>query len=168
MKYDIVLDAEADNLHPYCTKVHCVVLKVLGLPEEKAYREILTRDGLLAVIPHVRKVIGHNLLGYDLELFQRVWQIPYNVSADGKGDTWNGCPVEFVDTLQLSAMMNPDRLGGQSVEAWSERLTGAPKKVQNEVWDTFTPLMLERCRSDVAITQLIYEALLKEAQERLP
>ena len=166
MKYDIVLDSEADNLHPYCTKVHCVVVKAINLIGANR-REFYERDALLKALPHLNKVIAHGGLSYDLELFSRVWDIPYKVSADGKGDTWGGCPVEFIDTLQLSQFLNPDRLGGHSVEAWSERLTGAPKKVQNEVWDTFTPLMLERCRSDTTITALIYEALLKEVEERL-
>jgi hypothetical protein len=159
VKLDIVFDAECDNLLPFTSVIHVVVVKIVGRDE---MRVIHDREGLLRVIPHVRQVIGANILCYDLNVFQRIWQIPFVVDPGGN-DSWNGHPVQFVDTLHLSQFLNPDRIGGHSVEAWAERF-GGEQKVQNDDWSVYTPLMLERCKSDTRLTERIYDTLMKEME----
>lgn len=160
-KFDIVFDAEGNNLNPFCDTIHVVCLKAVG--RERMYT-IHTPEELRKLIPYAENVIGHNTLSYDLWAFSRVWDIPFCVDPAGK-DTWDGHAVRFVDTLHLSQFLNPDRVGGHSVEAWAERLTGVPAKVQNDDWSVLTQNMIERCRSDVLIQEGIYVSLMKEMQE---
>jgi hypothetical protein len=168
-KLDVVVDAESDNLNPFAKNIWVVVVKIVGMPEddEASFRVCRTREALLKIINSgaLNKVIFHNGLGFDLDLFQRVWDIPYTVGADGN-DTWNGQPVRFVDTLHLSQFLNPDRPGGHSVDAWSERLNGTSRKVQHDDWSQFSPEMLNRCRMDTMDQEKIYHALMKEVESR--
>lgn len=160
-RFDIVFDAEGNNLNPFCDTIHVVCLKAIG--REKMHT-IHTADELRKLIRHANRVIGHNSLSYDLWAFKRVWGIDFVVDPGGK-DTWDGVPVEFVDTYHLSMYLNPDRVGGHSVEAWAERLTGVPQKVQNEDWSVLTPNMIQRCQSDVLIQEGIYASLMKEMEQ---
>jgi hypothetical protein len=160
-KVRITLDLESDNLLPFCTKIHVVVVKVYGREE---YRVLHDAESLRKIIPHVSEVIMHNGLGFDLVVLFRLWGIPFVVDPGGN-DLWDGHPVRFTDTLHLSQFLNPDRLGGHSVEAWLERL-GDEQKVQHEDWSVYTPEMLERCKSDTRGTERIYDALMKEMECR--
>jgi hypothetical protein len=169
-KLSIVVDAEANDLLPMADTVWCVVAKIVGKPEddEKSFRVCRTRDELLKIINSgaLDKVIFHNGLGYDLWLFARVWDIPFHLSADGKSDTWNRQPVTFIDTFHLSQWLNPDRVGGHSVESLSATINGVTRKVEHEDWSQFSPEMLHRCKVDTVETEKIYHYLMKEYENR--
>jgi hypothetical protein len=166
---DIIVDLEGNNLLPHIDTIWCATVKIVGRPEEDdaSYRTIRTREDLLKVIDsgRVRRVINHNLLGFDLPVFQRVWGIPYSVSADGKNDSWNGQRVEFVDTLHLSMFSNPDRLGGHSLAAWGDRV--GLQKGDHSDWSQFSEEMLQYNRLDTRVNERVYHALLREMEERL-
>jgi hypothetical protein len=167
-KVDVFLDAEADDLLPFAKNVWVVVVKIMGLPaeDEKSFRILRTKEELLRIIDSgaLNRVYFHNGLGYDLNLLRSCWGIPFTVGANGE-DTWNGQPVRFVDTLHLSQYNNPDRLGGHSVDNLSAVINGVSRKVANEDWSQFTPLMLERCKVDCIEGEKIANYLLREAEE---
>ena len=92
---------------------------------------------------------GHNIIRYDLPVLKSVLGVEY------KG--------EVFDTLLMSQLLNPDRHGGHSLAAWAKRL--GREKQEHDEWDKYSPEMLERCKTDVEINVLIYQALLKEMGE---
>lgn len=163
-KLDIIVDFEADNLMPFAERIWCGTVKIVGKPEdeEASYRTIMCKNDLLKIIPHVRYVINHNILGYDLPLARKVWEIPFTVGADGN-DTWNGHPVTFVDTLHMSQFLNPDRLDGHSLGAWGKRV-GLEKGEHND-WSQFSEEMLQYNRKDTTVNDRVYRALLTEAEQ---
>jgi hypothetical protein len=167
---DLVVDSEGNDLLPQVSTIWCVVAKIVGAPaeDEKSFRVCRTREDLLRIIDsgRVGKVIMHNN-SYDLWALYRVWDIPFHLSANGKEDTWNGQPVTFTDTYQISSWLNPDRPGGHSVENLSAIVNGGvTRKVAHEDWSQFSTEMLNRCIMDTVETEKIYHYLMKEWGQR--
>jgi hypothetical protein len=106
-------------------------------------------DNLEAAWRYLRSadvLIGHNLLGYDLPVLQRLLDV-------------NLYDKTIVDTLVLSRLFDPTRGGGHSLEAWGRTL-GYPK-VEHEEWDTFSPEMQHRCTEDVKLNYKAYLRIVK-------
>lgn len=159
---EVVIDAEASGLLPMADKVHIVVVRQIGTGYTKRFFDA---DSLKKAIPKFTKVVGQNLIGYDLPLLRSLWGIDFSIGA--KQDTWNGTPVEFIDTLHLSQLLNPDRVGGHSVENWSKMFgkTKVGKDIVN--WSVYTDEMGDRCENDTEVTEDMINYLLKEASERM-
>ena len=84
-------------------------------------------------------------------------------SSDIYAPFWGKWDCQIIDTLVLSRELNPDRMGGHSLKAWEERVTG--KKPLVEDWeDQPLEVYLHRCREDVKLTGNVLLALLKEAE----
>ena len=157
---DIILDIEGDQLLPGISNIWVVCIKPIG---EKPFPIFSSNELELWIEenkPH--KIIGHNILGFDLPALHKVWGIPYVLDFMGK-DNWNGDRTEFIDTLQLSQFLNPDRSWGHSLEDWGSRL-GYPKGNFND-WSKLSDEMIEYCLRDTEVTELVYNHLLKEAEE---
>ena len=65
-------------------------------------------------LPNVKKMVCHNGIDFDFLVFKLAYGIDYEI---GETTTLNGKPVELIDTLVLSKVLNPDRIGGHSLEA---------------------------------------------------
>ena len=156
----LVFDVEANGLLYEATKMWCLVSKDIETKKEYALAEESYTNTARFVIPWLNEaetLIGHGILSYDFPLLKKLygWE-PHK-------------DQEIIDTLVWSRLLNPDRpsppgykgKARHSVEAWAIRLGHAPK-IQNEVWDRWTTVILDRCRSDVSIQEQIYYALLKE------
>ena len=152
----LVFDMEADNLLYRVTRMWCIVAKDIDTGE--IYR--WTPDALEAGLSFLSKaevLIGHNIIGYDLPVFQKL----HNFTYFG----------ELFDTLVVSRLQYPDRprpanyvgKAVHSVEAWGMRF-GLPKP-PHEDWSQFSEEMLHRCEQDVLITERIYKYLLEEAKK---
>lgn len=155
MKKFYVFDAEANGLLDTVTKVHCAVF--ISLDGEEV---IFTPDNiheLPAFLDTVDVACGHNCIGYDFPLFQKVLGYKY------KG--------KKVDTLIMSRLLNPKRVlppnakdrsqGPHSVYAWGVRV--GHDKPEHHDWENYSPEMLHRCIEDARIQVKIYKALLEEA-----
>lgn len=70
----------------------------------------------------LNKVVCHNEINFDLLACKLYFDMDYEVEPD----LWCGKPVLFEDTLVISKALNPDRLGGHSLDALSEK-TGIRK-----------------------------------------
>ena len=146
----LVFDIEANGIENV-TKVWCYCSQDVETGEtykaditssnfsQNVYTDFLGADVL----------IGHNIVRYDLPVLEEVLGVKYE--------------GEVFDTLLMSQLLNRDRAGGHSLAAWAKRL--GREKQEHEEWDKYSPEMLERCRTDVEINVLIYEALLKEVEE---
>lgn len=94
------------------------------------------------------ELIGHNIISYDLACLRQLHDFYY----DG----------ELFDTLVVSRLLNPDRTGGHSIEAWGRKL--GLHKPEHEDWSQFSKEMLHRCHQDVLINYRVYKALVKEGR----
>jgi len=139
----VFLDIEADGLNP--TKIHCVVTK----RSNEAHLTHLSRRSLMDELAKGGKVCGHNLIGYDLPVLNKLWgaRIPH---------------YRVVDTLVLSRLFHPDLDGGHSLAAWGTRL-GFPKGEHTD-WEKLSEEMVEYCKRDVDVTQRLHDALMGQMQ----
>ena len=159
---EVYIDAECNDLLPRVSKVHIVVVRQLGAGYTKRFHDA---DALRAAIPKFKKVVFHAGLSYDLPVLRKVYGIPFKIGA--KQDEWDGHPCEFVDTLHLSQLLNPDRVGGHSIAAWASLF--GKTKIGKDItdWSTPTEEMFQRCENDTLVGEMVYNYLLNEAKERL-
>lgn len=165
-----VFDIEADGFIEDATIIHCLVSKEILTGEKHMYYQD-TLPQLVEDLNGADVLIGHNILGYDLDMLEKF----YGFKSEAK----------ILDTLVWSQVLNPDRqlpkgcptsyknpLTGKldritphSLAAWGYRV--ARSKPQHYDWTTFTPQMLKRCDEDVEINHLVLNALLEEAEMTL-
>mgnify|MGYP000861899105 CR=1 FL=1 len=147
---NIFFDIETDSLDP--TVIHCVCMRSDN-GHEQSYVHPVNFSRALTFLNNAN-IIGHNILGFDLPVLQKLWGINYCIEPDIFGDT--KCTI--IDTLVWSRYLYPDRPGGHSLETWGERL-GHPK-MEHKDFATYTPEMLEYCKNDVLLTEKVYNYLL--------
>ena len=162
MLTDVFIDAECNDLLPQVSKVHIVVVRQLGTGYTKRFHDA---DALRAAIPKFKKVVFHAGLSYDLPVLRKCWGFDFSLGA--KVDKWCGHEVEFIDTLHLSQLLNPDRIGGHSIENFAKMF--GKEKVGRDItdWSTPTEEMFQRCENDTLVGEMVYNYLLNEAKERL-
>jgi DNA polymerase I-like protein with 3'-5' exonuclease and polymerase domains len=91
--------------------------------------------------------IGHNILGYDIPVLEKLWDISF-------------AGHKLTDTLVMSRLAEPSRQGGHSLESWGDRL-GCPKGEHSD-WLNFSQDMVEYCKQDVRVNELVYKRLLRD------
>lgn len=158
MKNAWVFDLEANGLLKQATQVWCGVFKNIDTQEIKKFRPSQIPE-MLKFMDTCHTLIGHNVIGYDFPLLERL----HNYEYKGKK----------IDTLLVSRLQNQKRTlpfncpnkkaGPHSVEAWGYRV-GRGKPEHND-WDQFSEAMMHRCTEDVQIQELIYYELLKEGED---
>ena len=136
----IYLDLEADGLDP--DTIWCVVTRENGVSQVHTDRNTLCKalEGSVSVC-------GHNLIGYDLPVLKRLWGL--SVASE-----------RVVDTLVLSRLFDPSRLGGHSLRAWGETL-GFPKGDHDD-WSRLSQEMIDYCIQDVAVTEAVHNKLVTD------
>ena len=138
----VVLDIETDGLDP--TKIWVAVTKSLPGGETEVH---YTPASLAEALGGSRRVVGHNLIGYDLPVLERLWGL--SVASE-----------RVIDTLVMSRLADPQRPGGHSLKEWGEKL-GFPKGAYSD-WSQCSEEMVQYCQQDVAVTERVYYALLTE------
>ena len=141
----IVFDIETDGLQP--TVIWCVALKHIGNNAESVVYNAEDFKLYLDKLGKEVELIGHNIIAYDIPALEELWGIDFS------GYT-------ITDTLVLSRLANPSRDGGHSLDNWGQKL-GFPKGEHND-WTTLTDSMVEYCRQDVRVNELVYKRLLSE------
>ncbi len=112
---------------------------------------------MLEYLDTVDVLIGHNILGYDLPLLEKLFDYKY---AGKKVDTL--VMSRLLNPKRQSPFMCPNKKAPHSIEAWGYRV-GRGKPEHND-WEVFSEQMLHRCAEDVEILELVYYELLKEAK----
>jgi len=160
----LVFDLESDALLDSATKIHCIVIADLGTGKIAEYGPGQI-ESALAHVARADRLIGHNVVGFDLPLLRRLydWTPP------------TGCTV--VDTLIAGRLILPhiadlddqavamgDRPLGTlrarySLEAWGARLSIPKIGADLTNWSVWTPEMQARCVGDVAITKALWQFL---------
>lgn len=150
-----LLDTEANGLLDELTTMHCAVVLCLETNEE----HLFTPDNIDLLYSHLEtydRIIGHNIIGYDLPALRKLYDWEY--------------AGEIIDTLLISRTQRPNRQSPprcnafpHSVEAYGVRF-GMPKQEHTD-WTQYSPEMLERCRQDIRIQKRIYEFLIEEGKD---
>jgi DNA polymerase I-like protein with 3'-5' exonuclease and polymerase domains len=151
---NIVFDIEADGLNP--SKIFCIVAQDVDTEEVFTFDNTQLEAGY-SFLKSATKLIGHNLLGYDIPALKDVEGIDL---SDKK----------IVDTLVLSRLFKPTREGGHGLESWGYRLkfNKGDYGDNQDAWDAYTPEMLEYCKRDVELNTKVYMALRKESRGFTP
>lgn len=153
------------KLKPYF-KVHCIVVRHV---ETGAYKALhgndLTKENLQHILRKCTNLIGHNIVNYDLPVLQLCGLIDYSINYPGSNEVGVifGKECNITDTLIWSKLLNADRFGGHSLDAWGKRL-GNHKGAFSD-WSKFSDEMLEYCIQDTAVNVDIYKELLSEQGE---
>lgn len=144
-------------------KVHCLVAKDVDTGERWKFTPENIND-VGELFSKATEVIGHNIINFDMRVLQLMFGIDFEIDLTGEQDLVMGNPCMITDTLVISRLLNPDRFGGHSLDAWGRRLgilKGSYGKQKN-AWEVFTPEMLTYCEQDVEVTEGTYKALMEE------
>ena len=136
----IYLDLESDGLDP--TRIWCVVTRENGVNQVHTSPETLS-EALRSSV----SVVGHNLIGYDLPVLNRLW----GLSVESE---------RIIDTLVLSRLADPSKSGGHSLRNWGNEL-GFPKGDHND-WTCLSADMVKYCIRDVELTEAVHQKLMKD------
>jgi len=145
----IVFDIEANGLNP--DTVWCIIAY------EREAKEYIEWSG--DTLPNFKdwvkeqdelEVIGHNIIGYDIPVLERLLKVDFSK-----------CKV--TDTLVMSRLAEPSRLGGHSLENWGQ-LLHQPKGEHSD-WLNFSQDMVEYCKQDVRVNELVYQRLLRDLRD---
>ena len=145
----IVFDIEANGLNP--DTVWCIIAY------EREAKEYIEWSG--DTLPNFKdwvkeqdelEVIGHNIIGYDIPVLERLLNVDFSK-----------CKV--TDTLVMSRLAEPSRLGGHSLENWGQ-LLHQPKGEHSD-WLNFSQDMVEYCKQDVRVNELVYQRLLRDLRD---
>jgi DNA polymerase-1 len=142
----VVFDIETNGLNP--DKIWFIVCRTI----EEGNTHVFTGpalDGWLTFSRSVDCWVGHNIIGYDVPVLDRLV------------GSWRKPDSQLVDTLVISRLLDADIDGGHSIEAWGRRLGIEKKHSGIEDWSKPTPEMLERCVSDTDVNVALYKKFKK-------
>ena len=159
---ELVFDIEANGLNEITIdrrlnkevdKVWCLVAKDLLTGKVYTYKGTEIAAGV-ELLRKADKLIGHNILMYDLPVLERFYGGAINTPA--------------VDTLVVSRLMYPDirnhPLKGNSLACWGKNL-GEFKTDYSGGFESYNIDMLHYCQQDVEVSAKIYEAQKKYIED---
>ena len=111
------------------------------------------KDSLAATLEGDFPVVGHNLIGFDIPVLEKLWDITVDKSR-------------VQDTLVMSRLANPQREGGHRLSNWGEIL-GFPKGDHSD-WTCLSPEMIAYCIQDVRVTAKAYNKMKLELRDFSP
>lgn len=137
----------------------------------KASKKDITKEWMKAHLNGCTHLIGHNAIKFDFIALKLFGVLDYTVGYLGKEDTLFGEPVKIVDTLIVSRLLNPDKLGGHSLENWGK--SGETQKIdfrkasieqglieknasQGAEFRVFSQLMGDYCEGDTKVNVDIF------------
>ena len=105
-----------------------------------------TASTLQKVLNDADKIVGHNLIGFDVGILDRVWNVRVARHL-------------VVDTLYLSRLYNPSQDGGHSLRNWGTILGGTGKLDFTDYDGGLSDEMIEYCIADVELTERVHQWL---------
>ena len=135
----IFLDIETNTSHDI---IWCCVTK------KDNETKIWTKpDGLQSYLQD-QSIVMHNGIGFDAYHLNRLWNTKIRLS-------------QCIDTLVLSRLLNPNREGGHSLDAFGKRL--GLEKIEFKDYDAgLSEEMIEYCIRDVDLLERVYHELQRE------
>jgi DNA polymerase-1 len=157
-----VIDIETSMNHH---TIHLAITKNIDTGEIKTWK---AANGLWDYIADATSLIGHNIIGFDAPILNRLWKTRIG---------WK----TVTDTLILSRLLDPSREQGHSLEAWGktlgkqkidyadrwEQLQGRKQAYKGECFDHPDMVLLEEyCIADVEVTERLYKQLLHDLDRK--
>lgn len=155
-------------------KLHCIAAKDIDTGELYTFAEEECYTKFPEWSKQVTMLIGANIINFDLLVLKLALGLDYTI---GDVDTFDGRPVEIHDTMICSKVLNPDRYGGHSIEAWGktlglEKIDWRGKAIEiglikaddpaGAEFLRYDPEMLVYNIRDVEVNHKVYNALMKE------
>ena len=145
----LVFDIETDGLKPKV--IHCIVAIDIDTKEEYVYRSDRGNlDDFRDLLNKPCELIGHNIIGYDVPVCERLMGIDFKSH-------------KITDTLVMSRLANPSRLGGHSLKVLSSG--GDEEKTHHEDWSIISDDMVVYCVQDVRANVGVYWKLIDELKD---
>ena len=111
----LVFDIETNGLLYDVSTIHCLAIYDLSTDETIAYNDTGSSEPISRGLQRLQdsdRVIGHNIIGYDLPVIRKLYP-------------WFGNPAHVVDTLLLSRLYHPDMINLDKQHTWD----GMPLKL---------------------------------------
>ena len=137
----IVFDVEADNLLEDATKIHCLSYTADG----SAPVSLVDYDDMRKLILSQRGLIGHNIVGYDVPLLEKILGIQIK--------------ARLFDTLSMSWVLNYNR-PKHGLDSFGEDFN-IPKPVVTDWSNQDIQVYTHRCEEDVKINWALWQNLLQ-------
>ncbi len=145
-----VFDIETDSLFENCTTFWCAVSLYKGEVKHYVLQEGLQElsEDIMEVANVGDIVVGHNIIDFDLPAIEKLTGRLFQVKA--------------LDTLIFSRLLQPERRGGHSLEAWGQRLGFS--KLEYKDFSAYSEEMLRYCERDTMLSGKVCARLLEEAE----
>tara|TARA_B100000780_G_scaffold153283_1_gene107147 strand:- start:2611 stop:4452 length:1842 start_codon:yes stop_codon:yes gene_type:complete len=137
----IVFDVEADNLLEDATKIHCLSYTADGSKPVT----LVNYDEMRKLLSTQQGLIGHNIVGYDKPLLEKLLGIQIN--------------ARLFDTLPMSWVLNHSR-SKHGLDSFGEEF-GIPKPVVTDWSEQSIEVYKHRCEEDVKINWMLWQNLLR-------
>lgn len=126
------------------------VMACYEIETKKARRWLIGDTGWKEVLSNAKVLVGHNILGYDLQVLKKLFGWTPNKAT------------KIRDTLIMSQVLNYKRFGnlGHSLKVWGEALNFRKQNFND--WSRLSPVMIEYCEQDVQVSVKVYEYLMDE------
>ena len=147
----LVIDIEANGLNPYkVSQIWCIICRDVDTQEVHIFREVTHDDAakaaFLRLASRATLWIGHNILGYDFIVLNRLI-----------GFVWPSVTTGVFDTLIASKLLDYSRPAGHSLEAFGEEF-GYPKLKFSD-FSKYSKEMEVYCERDVELNLKLYRYL---------
>lgn len=159
----------------------CVVIRNVYTDEYvTAVQEEITSEWMENSLKGASHIIAHNGIKFDFVALKLFGVLEYKIGYPGQDDEVFGIKVSYFDSLVVSRLLNPDRYGGHSLEAWGKRVDnfkigfreiciekgiiekGAPRGAE---FLQYCDSMLDYCIGDTSTNRDVFFALLKEMSD---
>ena len=174
----LICDIETNGLLHELDRVHCIVLRDVTTGEIHSCADqpgYVSNAQALDLLAKADRVVGHNLINFDLRALKKVYP-GLTLRSD----------CDIVDTLVMSRVLSPELepvddqkfshidkkyRGRHSLAAWGERLGVSKIKFQenqkkdpdvDNVWDVWSPSMQTYCEGDTLVTLELYKYFLTQ------
>lgn len=145
-------------------------------PVEYIHKPMNAFSDFVDKLPEGSTVVGHNIINFDLLATKLYFGIDYSIEVDMNinapigDDRWNGKHIIFDDTLIRAKVLNPDRFGGQSLDALSQKCGIQKVQFRKHLHESkrflhFAPDMLYYCIYDVKANRQVRNLLNEEQKQ---
>jgi len=165
----LAFDIEANGFYNEVSRIHCLVIKDVDTGQGWKFDPTGIEEGL-RILLQADLLIGHNVIGYDLPVIQKLYPW-FNHDWAKVRDTLTLSRLIWSNLSDLDPRRRPQvyealrekkRVGSHALEAWGIRL-GYNKLDYQGGWDEYTEEMLEYCVVDVEVTERLWK-LIEEKQ----
>ena len=147
----LVWDIETDGIE--ATRIWCLCASDLDSGIEYRFSdhddELLGMGDACALLAKANVHIGHNLIGYDIPVVERLLGIDLS-------------KAKVYDTWVMSQTLRFKREHKHGLAGWGNHLGNA--KIEFNDWEKYSKEMLHYCMQDVRVNVQVYQKLLEEFQ----